>query len=411
MPHSPLMKPIVPVPPLTGEQVRFWLQILEDHAAFLRAGLIGEHTASADQAQSFYQELRALRRRAEQLRKPTEVVEQALPVLVNFYRFQRQLLTMMITCRTMNHLYPLQLDHLLRENDYVIRLFGKIQYDTPVATKAQENLFWVRIMGDHSQFIGDLVDPSERNVVDTARSFAREFADLYLQGRDFVSMLDRRHQDAPVFLRYLEDTRRATLRLRDFKKLAEDLIRDCRLLGILPAELANHLRREAEQDLAVLAMLLKNSCTPKTMAEPDLFSPDLTPEDGAALADDDPCETSSPDSDPPDCETLPAKWTYPHYKPSSQLWEEDREEDRQEDQREELPVLPLAPQLESDDTEGQEGQTGEKLPLWSMPDPVSDKAAANLVSSTEGVKASAGKTAAKTKWSDHWPRPLGKKLK
>ncbi|MDU2064857.1 MAG: DUF2935 domain-containing protein [Sporomusaceae bacterium] len=407
MPRPPFAKTAVPLSPPTGDQVRFWLHILEEHALFIRAGLAGVQSALAEKAQAFYQELRALRRRADELRRPVEVVDQALPVMMNFYQFQRQLLNRMITCELLSHLYPLQIDHLLRENAYAVGLFEKIRDNRPLlqATKAQENLFWVRIMEDHTQFMGALVDPSERNVIDTARSFTKEFDEIYLQGRDFVSMLDRRHQDIPAFLRYLADTRRATLRLRDFKKLAEELIAQCRLLGILPRELADHLRREAEHYLSVLAMLEKACLSSQQMVEPELypFTPEMTlsPEllglqaesDAEAVAENEepmPCYSGLDTANRP-------KWAH-QYQQNSGEWEEvvPREEpepaaSEREEATEAAPVLitELSQELHKELAEDTIEPLGEDL--------------------AEDLKKNEAKP--KMKWSHQWPRPLVKKIK
>lgn len=398
MSRQALVKPAkVPLPPLNGEEVGFWLHILEDHATFLRAGLLGDYPALADKAKDFHQEIHALRCRAEQSRKLTEIVDQALPVFTSFYEFQRQILNQMIACQMHSNLYPLQLDHLIRENGYAIRLFEKISVGerTIVNTKAQENLFWVRLMEDHTQFLSDLTDPSERNVVATARSFTREFDDLYLQGRDFVSMLDRRHQDAPVFLRYLEDVRRAAIRLRDFKTMTAELICECRLVGILPPQLADHLRREAEHYLMILAMFQKNMIDPEALTEEELLMTDteieglcqpvaVAPENG--LPNDKAC-----------CKPKKSKYPYQYNKSSKLLLadDEERENDREEISDTSQPVI--VPEGSNEEPEQESVSVSprpETRPETETIEPVEQE-----------------QNPPPVKWSKQWPRPLGKKAK
>ncbi len=407
MPRQALVKSAkVPLPPLNGEEVSFWLHILEEHATFLRAGLLGENPVLSDQAQAFYQQLHALRRRVEQSRKLSEIVDQALPVLVKFYQFQRQILNQMITCELHSHLYPLQVDHLIRENGYAIRLFEKIQVGkrTIVSSKAQENLFWVRIMADHSQFIGVLTDPSERNVVATARSFTREFDDLYLQGRDFVSLLDRRYQNVPVFLRYLEDTRRAVCRLRDFTKTVTELINECRLVGILPAQLADHFRREAEHDLMILAMLEKDMLEPEDLAEEELFMADTEmaiPVEDTVLSKAQAAvkvkETAEGHG-----HSGKNKWPY-QYKKSTKLFLNEEDDDNG---REEAIEQPAA---------GESEVEKEVVNIEVESPPGHEREIEQVKKADQDVAVEVPpvpkkpKASSKVKWSGQWPRPLGKK--
>ena len=394
--QAPVKPTKAPLPPLNGEEVGFWLHILEDHATFLRAGLLGAYPALADKAKTFHQELHTLRCRAEQSRKVTDIVCQALPVLMNFYQFQRQILNQMIICQMHSSLYPLQLDHLIRENGYAIRLFEKISVGprTIVNTTAQENLFWVRIMEDHTQFMGDLIDPSERNVVATAHSFTREFDELYLQGRDFVSLLDRCHQDVPAFLRYLGDTRRAVLRLRDFKTMAVELICECRLVGILPQALADHLRREAEHYLMILAMFQKNMIDQEAVTEDELLMaeteidgicPQVAAESETVVVTDKTC-----------CKPKKPKYPYQYGKASKLLLAEEEERD-QECEEEDILDRPQPIIV-------QEVSTDERDSAQVPPETLEAEV-------EEELKVEAEPKPSKVKWSGQWPRPLGKKGK
>jgi hypothetical protein len=390
MSRQALVKPAkVPLPPLNGEEVGFWLHILEDHATFLRAGLLGDYPVLADKAKGFHQEIHALRCRAEQSRKVTDLVDPALPVFINFYEFQRQILNQMITCQMQNNLYPLQLDHLIRENGYAIRLFEKISVGdrTIVNTKAQENLFWVRLMEDHAQFLSDLTDPSERNVVATARSFIREFDDLYLQGRDFVSMLDRRHQDVPAFLRFLEDVRRAVIRLRDFKTMTVELIGECRLVGILPQLLADHLRREAEHDLMILAMFQKNMIDSEALTEEELLMTETEIEgfyQPVAVA-----RENEVANDKTNVKSKKSKYPSEYNKSSKVLLADDDEPVKDREEISDIPEATIIPEVSNDERE---------VPVALPP-----------VATRERVEPEQDQSP--VKWSKQWPRPLGKKAK
>ncbi len=255
---------IVPEPlePLNLEEVKYWLRIMQEHALFIKAGLPCENTDLLDEAQAFYQEFESLRLRADRVqndRKFTELANDTQSLVREFYIYKRNLLHLMLECKLGGSNFPLLLDHVAREAEYFIRLLDKNKNGKVIAngeSKAQENTFWLRIMADHTKFISHLLDPSERNLINTANSFSEEFDDLFMQGRDFSSMLHN-YTEVASFKRFIQDTRAATIRLRDFKRAAEEMIVECRLVGIIPALLADHVRREADHFLMILGMMEK----------------------------------------------------------------------------------------------------------------------------------------------------------
>lgn len=256
-----------PVPPLNLEELKFWLRIMEEHAQFIKAGLPCDSVVLIGEADNFQQEFAELRARAERVqsqRQFAELVDDTQTVVGDFYRYKRRLLQMVLTCQLAGYNFALFLDHVSREAEYFLLLLATLGSGRPLyqSAGAREVAFWLRLMADHSGFIVHRLDPSERTMVETAEAFECEFDKLYLQGRDFVSMLRGATDEVPSFRRFLQDVRVSTIRLRDFKRAAETLIAECRLVGLIPALLADHVRREAEHFLLVLAILEKGAFVP-----------------------------------------------------------------------------------------------------------------------------------------------------
>lgn len=256
-----------PIPALNLEEMKFWLRIMEEHALFIKAGLPCENTALINQADTFQQEFAALRVRVERVqaeKKFAELVADTQTVVEDFYRYKRRLLHLVLTCQIGGCNFALFLDHLSREAEYFLRLLSKLgsgQQPYQVAA-AREAEFWIRLMEDHTEFISHRLDPSERTLLATAEGFSDEFDGLYLQSRDFVSMLRGEPDEVPSFRRFLQDVRVSTMRLRDFERAAEALIAECKVVGLIPALLADHVRREADHFLLILAILEKGTYVP-----------------------------------------------------------------------------------------------------------------------------------------------------
>lgn len=152
--------------------------------------------------------------------------------------------------------FPLLVDHISREDHYfgkrLAELNNGVLEPLPDAI-INENVFFLRIMADHAKFIGHLLDPSERQLVEQARHFSDEFDQLLYQARDLDSMRPQ-SQTAPLLDQFLDQNRVSVKSLRDFKKTARELIEACRIKSIIHPLLADHVFREAERFLEIIDM-------------------------------------------------------------------------------------------------------------------------------------------------------------
>lgn len=398
-----------PLEPLNVEELRFWLTIMKEHAIFIKNGLPCGCTELRDEAQAFCEEFTMLLERtkhAQSDKKFNELVNDAKCTVKDFCKFKRGLLEDILICKIQGHSYPLFIDHMAREAEYVLMLLeqmkpGKVPLTT--ASKAQETLFWLRLMADHTKFIVHLLDPSERILICTAEEFAREFDDLYLQGRDFASMMHL-CKEVNSFRRFLRDVRAAVMRLRNFKKATHDMIADCRMLGLIPAELADHVYREAEHFLMVLSLMDKGIM--KHIIEPCA--------DGCADWESLPEEREIAQAiEEPAVENEPVMAEVPSELP----------------EREEEPAVPVAPSAAvAFEPELPVPDAGEPVAKQDEPPAETEKPSAAVPPPEKKTKPVTGKTSkaaqAKTskqdapqlakpkyKWGDRWPRKLGKEIK
>lgn len=399
-----------PLEPLNVEELKFWLTIMKEHAIFIKNGLPCGCTELRDEAQAFCEEFTMLlerTRHAQSDKKFNELINDARCTVKDFCKFKRELLEDVLTCKIQGHSYPLFIDHMAREAEYVLMLLDQMKSGkTPLTTasKAQETLFWLRLMADHTKFIVHLLDPSERILIGTAEEFANEFDDLYLQGRDFGSMMHL-CKEVNSFRRFLRDVRAAVMRLRNFKKATYDMVVDCRMLGLIPAELADHVYREAEHFLMVLSLMDKGIM--KHVLEPcadGCADWESLPEDREVIVD-----TGGPAAE------------------SEAIMPEEAD---QQPEREEEPATPVAepPFAVSG---AQPSVPAEVEPAAIQQDELpaeTEKSAAAIQPPDKKTKSAMGKNSKpahgktakqepaqlakpKYKWGDRWPRKLGKEIK
>lgn len=252
---------VKPYVPLTMHEIRFWLRIMKEHSLFIKLGLPCDQTKLIEEAQCFYNIFEDLERRACQVNCDEafiEFVECVIVAVKNIFAYKRHLLHLLVECRIRGGAnYPLLIDHVSREAMYFLKILekvrnGEMQY--PVDAIVSENVFWLRIMADHLKFIRGLLDPSEREFVDQSDVMSNKFDQLQLHARDFDSILWRFRPNNDL-VRFEKEVTDAAEKLRDFKAAAEELITNCAVLSLIPPLLADHVRREAEHFLEILALI------------------------------------------------------------------------------------------------------------------------------------------------------------
>ncbi|NLB88586.1 MAG: DUF2935 domain-containing protein [Syntrophomonadaceae bacterium] len=267
-------------------QNEFWLRIMQEHALFIRLGLPCDETHLIHEAIRFEnlfrnlrEDLRRLPPRDKFVRKFNDAVIEALG---EFIEYKSKVLKGLITCRLGGSNFPLLIDHIRREairfRVILVRLQKGIKL--PSAEEAlQEEIFWLRIMGEHAHFIAHLLDPSERPLVKRAFEFAKEFETLRLQAEDLESMeVPQAFQNwllpekssghlppdlkdlpkpfvIPRLARFNNEAIGLTKEIRDFKQTALKLIEKCEVLSIIPPLLADHVLREARMAIEDLEII------------------------------------------------------------------------------------------------------------------------------------------------------------
>ncbi|RNB90047.1 DUF2935 domain-containing protein [Brevibacillus fluminis] len=242
------------------EEIRFWSRIMKEHSLFLKLGFNYDDTKLIREADRFYAIFEDIENKSHALTANTDpeymynfnnVVYTAVS---HIWAFKRNLLGLIIQCKTGGNNFPLLVDHISREANYFRNRLKQLNTGTldplPDAI-VNENVFFLRIMADHAKFINHLLDPSERKLVEQARDFSHDFDQLLFQAIDLDSMRPQ-SQTVPLLEQFVDQNRISVRQLRDFKKAARDLIEACKIKSIIPPLLADHVFREASHFLEIL---------------------------------------------------------------------------------------------------------------------------------------------------------------
>jgi len=241
------------------EEARFWSRIMEEHALFIKLGLPADEPGLRAEAQEFIEIFRDLRNRLERVsRLKGELLEDLIEAVRAIIAFKAKLLRLLIQCKAApGSNYPLLLDHIRREAMHFLDLLRTPVPEDPLFALLQEEVFWLRIMKEHIEFVIHLLDPSERELILQAERFRKTFSRLLETARDLESMAETNPRNFNTVIRFTQDVISNTTRLRDFKAAAFELAKLCELLSIVSTPLLlDHIRREADKFLDEMDVLL-----------------------------------------------------------------------------------------------------------------------------------------------------------
>lgn len=242
------------------EEIRFWSRIMKEHAFFLSLGFTADQTELIQEAKYFITVFEQIEEQISGYDEKTdpEVIRQlniqVYQAVSYIWAYKRKVLGLILSCKIISNNIPLLVDHTSREAYYFAKRLKELNEGKLIPLPEaiiEENVFFLKIMADHSKFIGHLLDPSERKLVDQAREFSHDFDQLLFQAQDLDHMRPE-SETVPLLDQFLDQNRVSVVALRDFKKTARDLIEACRIKSNIPALLADHVYREADHFLHII---------------------------------------------------------------------------------------------------------------------------------------------------------------
>jgi hypothetical protein len=242
------------------DEIQFWSRIMKEHALFLSLGFTYEQKQLIDEARQFITVFERIEEKLSRfnvnsdLRQVQAFNTEVYQAAAAIWSYKRKVLNLTLRCEIRTNNFPLLVDHISREAAYFANRLKELNKGVLVPKPdevIQENVFFLRIMADHAKFIGHLLDPSERKLVEQAREFSHDFDQLLFQAIDLDSMRPQ-SETKPLLSQFLDQNKVSVASLRDFKKTARELIEACRIKSNIHPLLADHTFREAERFLEII---------------------------------------------------------------------------------------------------------------------------------------------------------------
>ncbi len=174
--------------------------------------------------------------------------ERAICLIEEIIDFKTEILDNVIECKMFTMNYPLLIDHILREARLYLRTIRSLQEGEGIDLEKEmyeQELFWNRIMAEHSKFIRGLLDPTEDDLINAANDFAIEFDELaerVLEAMKNSLPLDEITEDS------LEETRE----VKQFNTAGTEGILECKIQSIILPLLGDHVLRESNHFIRLL---------------------------------------------------------------------------------------------------------------------------------------------------------------
>lgn len=166
----------------------------------------------------------------------------ALRLLNGLITLKEEILDKVLRCQMFTMNYPLLIEHVLREAKLYCKYVQMLETDRTIDMQSMKEIecFWNQIMMEHALFMRGLLDPSETELINSADTFAS----------DYAALLRSCHNAQNRVLTI--DSITETKKFRDFKMAGVKGIESCQIRSLILPLLADHVLREANHFIRIL---------------------------------------------------------------------------------------------------------------------------------------------------------------
>ncbi|MFC5451762.1 DUF2935 domain-containing protein [Paenibacillus aestuarii] len=231
------------------DELRFWLQVLGDHARFIHHALTSDEGEEMERARCFIQTLDHLLEVAQGnpgTAALTSLNRQSYLKAQELRAFKLHLLERHVTGTIGLNLPPAFLNHMVNEAEEALRVMGfLLNHEVPPSpSPLQLHLLWLQDAYGHAAAIEDNLDLTEHRRKEMSRHFIVQFKDFYIKAVEFAQFLRTNVQQFPALSRLNKE---ADLEMTLFIEFLRELEEQCltyETLGTLTPLMADHMLRE-----------------------------------------------------------------------------------------------------------------------------------------------------------------------
>ncbi|TCT20323.1 DUF2935 family protein [Melghiribacillus thermohalophilus] len=227
----------------------FWLQIMGDHARFIRDSLFPSEAAELHIAKSFVNTYDTYLDQARQTIEPAEwthLTRQTEHATREFREFKLSIMERHLQGKIGIHLSPTFINHMVNELDEYLLIirYLKEKKIPPVFHELHHHLVWLLDAAGHAGAIHDELDGVEKRLRDKSQSFVKHFENFYLKATELTGYLRTSLKTFPALKRFNNEVEMKIAVFRGFLHEIEEMELNETVLGTFSGLMADHMSRE-----------------------------------------------------------------------------------------------------------------------------------------------------------------------
>ncbi|WP_216830495.1 DUF2935 domain-containing protein [Alkalihalobacterium elongatum] len=228
---------------------RFWLQVLGDHARFIRDALSPiekEEVEIAVQYIETFDQLLDVARQDLTGETLQQLTESSLEQAKGIREFKLYLIRKHLVGDIEIGLPPTFLNHMVNEVDEYLRILPYIVEGTipPISHPLHHHLVWLLDAAGHADAITGELDMVEKKLSKKSEEFTETFEDFYIKAVELAGYLRANVDKFPALNRFNNQVELEIELFKVFLRELEELEMNNKLLGTFSELMADHMARE-----------------------------------------------------------------------------------------------------------------------------------------------------------------------
>lgn len=226
----------------------FWLQILGDHARFIRDSLYPSEQDTWKKAKVYVhlwdQQLDKVR--DGEISDMTTFSKTIGEKAREFHKFKLKLIERSLFGKVNIHLSPTFLNHMVNELEEYLLVLGFLGKGDipPLFHELHHHMLWLMDASGHAGAIHDEMDAVERRLKEKSDSFREHFNQFYIKAVEMKGYLRTKKHSFPALTRFNDEVELEMKIFRTFLKELEEMELNDTVLSTFSPLMADHMARE-----------------------------------------------------------------------------------------------------------------------------------------------------------------------
>ncbi|WP_313238332.1 DUF2935 domain-containing protein [Sporosarcina ureae] len=251
-------------------ELRFWLQILGDHARFIHDSLAPDEVENIETASYYIQLFDGLLAKVKgDLDTPSlrTVAQDTLKASEDIRQFKLLLIQQHLVGNIKISLPPSFINHMVNEVEEAIRIFRCFaKGDTPPTVHPlHHDLLWLLDAAGHAGALDANLDSVETKLKKKSEKFMKEWEAFYLKAIEMAGYLRTNIMKFPALAKFHQDINLEMTIFRAFLRELEEMDLKKETLGTLTPLMADHMARE---EIYYLMKLAESTDIPSPKGDP-----------------------------------------------------------------------------------------------------------------------------------------------